>query len=194
MKKYFGTREITITAALLAICIVSQFFKNLSIFITGPIINACLIVAVLAVNLVSAIILSVITPVTAYLIAASPVMMAVPGIIPLIMAGNIVLVVTTHFLLKKSITKDSTVKGYVMNYFKAFICALAKGLFMGVTISLWLLPTFIPAESLLRNKMGTFQITFSVFQFITAVIGFVYALIIWMTIGKFLKNNKLISA
>ena len=30
MKKVFGTKEIVITAALLAICIISQFFKNLS--------------------------------------------------------------------------------------------------------------------------------------------------------------------
>ena len=37
------TRQITVTAILLAICIVSQFFKNLSVYITGPIINAALI-------------------------------------------------------------------------------------------------------------------------------------------------------
>ena len=37
------TRQITVTAILLAICIVSQFFKNLNVYITGPIINAALI-------------------------------------------------------------------------------------------------------------------------------------------------------
>ena len=37
------TKQITTTAVLLAICIVSQFFKNTSVYITGPIINACLI-------------------------------------------------------------------------------------------------------------------------------------------------------
>ena len=46
-KKIFGTREIATTAILLAICIVSQIFKNLSIFITGPIINTCIVLAVL---------------------------------------------------------------------------------------------------------------------------------------------------
>lgn len=29
------TRQITVTAILLAICIVSQFFKNLNVYITG---------------------------------------------------------------------------------------------------------------------------------------------------------------
>ena len=32
---------------MLAICLVSQFFKNLSVYITGPIINAALILTVL---------------------------------------------------------------------------------------------------------------------------------------------------
>ena len=33
------TKQITVTAIMLAICLVSQFFKNLSVYITGPIIN-----------------------------------------------------------------------------------------------------------------------------------------------------------
>ena len=41
------TRQITVTAIMLAICIASQFFKNLSVYITGPIINAALILTVL---------------------------------------------------------------------------------------------------------------------------------------------------
>ena len=32
------TKQITVTAIMLAICLVSQFFKNLSVYITGPII------------------------------------------------------------------------------------------------------------------------------------------------------------
>ena len=31
------TRQITVTAILLAICIVSQFFKNVSVYLTGPV-------------------------------------------------------------------------------------------------------------------------------------------------------------
>ena len=40
------TKQITVTAIMLAICLVSQFFKNLSVYITGPIINAALILTV----------------------------------------------------------------------------------------------------------------------------------------------------
>nr|WP_297708619.1 ECF transporter S component [uncultured Butyrivibrio sp.] len=189
-KDLFGSKQIAYTAVLLAICIVSQIFKNLSVFITGPIINACIVIAVLTSGLVWGIILSVITPVTAYFIAASPVMMAVPGIIPLIMAGNAVLAIATNFLLKKDIKNGKGLRD-IKSYVKAVICAACKGLFMGLTISLWLLPTFIPAESPLMKKLPVFQTTFSVTQFVTACIGFVYAFIIWAVLSKRLGRDNL---
>lgn len=52
------TRQITVTAIMLAICIASQFFKNLSVYITGPVINAALILTVLYAGLACGIILS----------------------------------------------------------------------------------------------------------------------------------------
>ena len=176
--KLISTRQLTTTGILLAICIVSQYFKNLSIFITGPIINACIVMAVLTVNLPCAIILSIITPITAYILAASPVMMAVPAILVFIMLGNIVLAVTVFFLLKKDLTLPKKAAFNPLNMVKAVLCALAKGVFMGLTISLWLLPTFIPAESPLRGKLQVFQTTFSLYQFLTACIGFIYVFLI----------------
>ena len=187
-QKYFGSREIAFTAVLLAICIASQFFKNLSIFITGPIINACIIIAVYAVNLPCGIVLSIITPITAYFIAASPLMMVLPGIVPLIMLGNAVLAVTTHFLLKSEMKNTRPAEKLFSKIIKSVCCALAKGVVMGVTISLWVIPMFLPAESPLRAKMSVFQMTFSVFQFITALIGFVYAYIIWYAISRNMRD------
>ena len=149
-----------------------------------PLIAACIVLAVLVVGLPCGIILSVITPVTAYFIAASPVMMAVPGIVPLIMLGNIVLAVSVHFLLKKNMVKGGRSGGGIKSYIMAAVCALLKGAVMGLTISLWLLPTFIPEASPLREKMPVFQTTFSLFQFLTALIGFVYVFIIWAVISR----------
>ena len=181
--KTFGSKQITTTAILLAICIVSQYFKNLSIFITGPVINTCIVMAVLRVNLPCALILSVITPLTAYIIAASPVMMAVPAILVFIMLGNAVLAVTVFFLLKKDMIKPGKAFVNPLTMLKAVICALAKGAFMGLTISLWLLPSFIPAESPLRGKLPVFQTTFSLYQFLTACIGFVYVFLIMLALN-----------
>jgi len=186
-QKKFGTREIALTALLLAICIVSQFFKNLSIFITGPIVNTCIFLAVYATNLPCAIVLSIITPITSYFIAASPLMMAIPGIVPLVMLGNIVIAVCSHFLLKKDMITTKLGEKIVSKVLKSVACALAKGVVMGLTISLWVIPTFLPEESPLRAKMPVFQMTFSVFQFITALIGFVYVYIIWYALSRYMK-------
>lgn len=185
--KGFGTRQIAFAAILLAICIVSQIFKNLSIFITGPVVNACLVLAVLVAGLPAALALSVITPVTAFFIAASPVMNAVPWIIPFIMGGNVVLVVLVQLLLKKPLTQGP-VRPVVVLY--ALVAALGKGVFMGLTISLWLLPMFISEESGLYARLPVFQTMFSMNQFLTACIGFVYAFAIWAAWKKFGRSGQ----
>ena len=182
------TNQIAISAILLAICIASQFFKSLSVYITGPIVNLCLILVTVTAGLMWGLILAVITPVTAFFIAASPVMSAVPGIIPLIMLGNVVIVVMVHFFFKPAISGDKGLFN-VRSVIMAVLSSLAKGCFMGLTIALWLLPTFIPEASPLREKMPIFQTTFSVTQFITALIGFVYFYIIYLPLSKALKNN-----
>ena len=185
----FGTRQIATTAVLLAICIVSQVFKNLSIFITGPIVNTCIVLAVLMVNLPCGIILSIITPITAYMIAMSLVMMAVPAIIIFIMLGNIVLAVAVEFLFKKSFMGSGNNVFRISNMARAILCSLAKGVFMGATISMWLLPAFIPEQSPLRNKLPVFQKTFSVFQFLTACIGFVYVFIVYTVLKRAVERD-----
>ena len=182
------TKQIAISAILLAVCISSQFFKSLSVYITGPIVNLCLILAVVTAGLMWGIILAIITPVTAFIIAASPVMTAVPGIIPLIMLGNIVIVVMTHFFVKPALSGDKSFIN-VRSVIMAVLSALAKGCVMGLTIALWLLPTFIPEASPLRAKLPVFQTMFSITQFVTALIGFVYFFIVYIPVRKVLKEN-----
>ena len=178
-----SAKQITTSAILLAICIISQFFKNLSVFITGPIINLCLVLAVFTVGLGCAVVLSVITPVTAYFITGSPLMSVIPEIIPLIMLGNIVLVLVVHYWMVPAVSgKQKFLNG--KSVLAAAIASIAKGIFMGLTISLWVIPTFLPQASPLRAKLSVFQMTFSVFQFLTAVIGFVYFFIVWIPIRK----------
>ena len=183
------TKQIALTAILLAICLASQFFKNLSVYITGPIVNLCLILATLTAGLVWGLILAAITPVTALLIAASPVMTAVPGVIPLIMLGNAVLVVLTYVLVRPAVTGKGpflSVRSVIM----AILTCAAKGAVMGLTIALWLLPTFIPEASPLRGKLPVFQTMFSVTQFVTAFIGFVYFFIVWKPLCMMLRSPE----
>lgn len=123
------TKQITVTAIMLAICIVSQFFKNLSVYITGPIINAALILTVLYAGTVCGIILSVITPITSFFITGAPIMAVIPAMFPCIMIGNILLVVSVGLFHKKFGQKA----GLPLSI---GIGAILKAVFMGIVISL----------------------------------------------------------
>ena len=146
------TKQITTTAVLLAICIVSQFFKNTSVYITGPVINACLILAVLSVGIPCGIILSVITPVTSFFITGSPIIGAIPAIMPCIMAGNALLVLGVGLVTKKCKGNGGLIAGMAAG-------SVVKALFMGIVISLILIPNLLPAP--MEAKMAVFQTTFS---------------------------------
>ena len=124
------TRQITVTAILLAICIVSQFFKNLNVYITGPIINAALILTTVYAGLACGIILSVITPITSFFITGSPIMAAIPAMFPCIMIGNIILVLAVALLRSKFGKKAGLPVSIVIG-------AVLKALFMGILISLY---------------------------------------------------------
>ena len=166
-----NVKKLTTAAALLAICIVSQFFKNTSVFITGPIINTCLIICVLSCGLPWAILLSVVTPVTAFLITGAPVMKAIPAIMPFIMAGNVLLALGVWFFAGK---KKTSVKVLVAGV----VGSIVKAVFMALTISYGLL---------IVTKL---QFTYSAVQLITALIGTVLAAVIWIPLQKAGKNPE----
>ena len=166
------TKQITVTAIMLAICLVSQFFKNLSVYITGPIINAALILTVLYAGMACGIILSIIT---SFFITGSPVMAAIPAMFPCIMIGNIILVVCVGLLRKKC----GKAAGFPVSI---AIGAILKAVFMGIAIALIILPAFLPAP--MHKMLPVLQLQFSVTQLITAVIGGVYAVIIAAVLKK----------
>ena len=169
------TKQITVTAIMLAICIVSQFFKNLSVYITGPVINAALILTVLYAGTVCGIILSVITPITSFFITGSPIMSVIPAMFPCIMIGNILLVVSVGLLHSKFGKKAGLPVSIGIG-------AILKAVFMGIVISLIILPAFLPEK--MQPMMHALQIQFSVTQLITALIGGVYAVVIAAVLKK----------
>ncbi|MCR5771860.1 MAG: ECF transporter S component [Butyrivibrio sp.] len=179
------TRQIAITGILLAICIVSQFFKNLSVFITGPIINACLIIAVLTAGLSCGIILSIITPVTAFIITGSPVMAAVPAMIPMVMLGNAVLVICVWLFYNKFL---NNINKNIRLCIGMIGGSIIKAVVMGLTISLWLLPSFLP-QPIKEKMLPVLQAQFSTVQLITALIGSVLAFAVWIPLKKYLNAS-----
>ena len=133
------------------------------------------ILAVLCAGVTCGIILSVITPVTAFFISGSPIMSAIPAIIPCVMVGNIILVLAVGMISKKIQGNGGLITGMAAG-------SVLKALFMGVVIAWMLIPSLIPAA--MEAKMAVFQTTFSITQLITALIGSVYAFIIWIPLKK----------
>jgi len=174
-------KQITTTAILLAICILSQFFKNMSVYITGPIINACLIIATLSVGIVCAVILSIITPVTAFLITGAPVIAAVPLVLPCIMLGNALLCMCVWGFSKNGNEK-------IMLPVSMALGSAVKAVAMGVIIGLLVLPNMLPEK--MMAKLSVLQTTYSTTQLITALIGSIFAYIIWIPLKKVWKENK----
>ena len=172
-------KKLTTAAVLLAICIVSQFFKNFSVYITGPIINACLILAVIYCGLFWSVVLSIVTPVTAFLITGAPVMKVVPAVMPLVMAGNAVLVIVLWLFVNKDKKLVKILIGGVLG-------SVAKGACMALTISYGVLVSVTLPEAM-QNMLPKLQLTYSVTQLLTALIGLAYAVVIHAALKKAIK-------
>ena len=184
------TKQLVQTALLLAICIASQYFKNLSVYITGPIVNLTIILAVLSVGLWSGLLLSIIAPVTAFFFTGSPIMSAIPLMFPAVMAGNAVLAVTVWYFQKKTSFKWRLPAGLIAG-------SVLKAVFMGIVIVLIILPIFgdniaskLPKPEALPMVLATAKVTFSVTQLTTALIGSILAYLIWMPLKKYLKPEN----
>ena len=184
VKKTISTKQIAIGGALLAIMIVSQFFKNTSVFITGPIVNVVLIIATLTLGLAMGIILSIIAPITAFIITAPtpPAPMAVVPhlMIPAIAVGNIILCVCVYIFYKHVKKPFGLPCGLVIG-------SVLKALFMGAVISNFILVRFVTMPKPEALKIA--QATFSTTQLITALIASAVVMLIWLPAGKFLLKE-----
>ncbi len=184
------TKQLVQTALLLAICIASQFFKNLSVYLTGPIVNTTIILAVLATGLWSGILISVIAPVTAFFISGSPIMAAIPLMFPAVMGGNIILAVCVWYFEKKLHFSHRLTAGLAVG-------SMLKAAFMGIVIVLILLPCFgnsiasrLPKPEALPGVLATARITFSLTQLVTSLTGSALAYLIWIPLERYLKKGE----
>lgn len=171
------TKHLTLTALLLALCIASQFFKNTSVYLTGPVINCILILAAVFCGLWSAVALSLIAPLTSWLITGSPLMSAIPLIVPCVMIGNVILAVSVLVIIRQKLSARNLLLGTLFG-------AVLKAAFMGGTISLLLLPLLGSAAGLPAPVLTAARVTFSLTQFLTALIGGALATLIVPTLRR----------
>lgn len=189
MKNSFTTKQLVQTALLLAICIISQYFKNLSPYITGPIVNATIIIAVLAVGLWSGVLLSIVAPITAFFFTGSPIMAAIPLMFPVIMVSNVILAIIIWYFQNKTSYKWKLPIGMITG-------SIVKSAFLGLLVVFVILPIFgdniaakLPKPEALPTVLATAKITFSFTQLVTALLGSLIAYLIWLPLKNYLKTE-----
>ena len=169
--------RFTRTAILLALAVASQFLKSLSVYITGPIVNCILVICVLYCGLGNTAVLCAVLPLTSWLITGSPIMSAMPVIVPCVMLGNFVLVLVVWLFDRRSRSDKSLLFGMVLG-------SIAKAAFMALTISGLVLTLMGANSGLPAPALTAAKLTFSVTQLITALIGCVPVFAIKKAVDK----------
>ena len=179
------TKHITVTAVMIALSIVViQFIKaplmiaGQNVAISGALINLILIIDTLYCGLVSGIILSVIIPVFSFILTQSPLISAVPVILPCIMIGNVLF---AWFVRNKKIELNLLPLSLVVG-------SIAKAGIMTLLIVQWAIPQF--GASLAPKMVTMAKVTYSTTQLVAALFGSFLAIIIWPIVRVAVKGIK----
>lgn len=174
---------ITQTGIFLAILIVAQVLtRPLGQFVTGSINNMLFILAVMLVGLSSAIVLSIASQIFVVVIGTVPLLQAFPQLMPVIIAGNIVLVTLWHIIALRQ-QKRSKLREIVA----LIAAALVKFLVLYIGIVLLVVPLIL---QLPEPQASTVSALFSWPQLVTATIGGVLAMLIYTPLSKALPKGK----
>ncbi len=158
------TKKIAEAGLLLAIILIMQTIKNISAFISGPVINAVLVIAALELGIWWGIGFSILTPLTSILIAPASAMtmitQATYGVnLPVIMIGNIIFVLFAYYGRKKG--EKEFILGLILG-------AVVKWLFMWACADLIIKPLF---EQNLGKLVAAVNKVFSTLQLYSGLLG-----------------------
>lgn len=183
-----NTKQIAVTAIMLALSIiVIQFIKlplsvsGQSVGVSGALINLIIIIDTLYCGLLSGMLLAIIIPVLSFVLTASPIISAVPWILPCIMIGNAVMVLFVWFVRGKKLELNIMPISLVAGSF-------AKAGVMSLLIVNWVLPHF--GGNLPAKVMNMAKVTYSSTQLIAGLLGTFLACIVWPVLKLALKRIK----
>lgn len=184
-----NVRILCRTALLLALCIASQFLKNTSVYITGSIVNAILIISVLSCGLLSGVIISVITPLTSWWITGSPLISAIPLLLPCIMLGNLIIVCAVWCFSQWLGKRVPAAERIAMNDSRfrlvLTVCLVAAVLWTGASIA------FLSTLSALLQLDKTSPLIWM--SLISSVGIFLFSVLLWVLCCRFPKTWLLIA-
>lgn len=188
MKKRSKSNKISLMSMFLGICIISMFFKNTNIYISGTIVNIALILTTLFCGMRYAIVFSIVAPILSLIITGSPIIIAVPLIIPMIMIGNAILCLVVSLFNKEQILILKVFKNANLRLFIYMVVgSILKSAFMGASIAYVILPIFLPVK--LQGMMVVAQTTFSLVQLITSLTASIFIAINYR-VYKMLRSSN----
>ena len=144
--------------------------------ITGPLVNAMLLLTALIINTTAGVMLGCITPVVAILRGQLP--PALAPMIPFIVLANSVFVVVFGQIHHIFFSNKQTRKRYLINIFALFASSLCKFLLLVLSVNI-LLPVFFGTDI---PEIFIAAMTFT--QFFTAMIGGLFALFLFKLLMK----------
>ena len=176
---------ITQTAIFIALLVSAQAVtRPLGQFVTGSCVNFILVSSCIYAGLPSAAVVAVVSPIFAFLIIGTPVF---PLLIPVMMAGNFVLVGAIHFISGKSFEHINR-RSYIRAGIAVVIGAALKFLVLWVGI-VQIALTFIP--DIRQPQIDAMSLMFSWPQLVTALIGSSLAMTVMPHLKKALKLTNL---
>jgi len=156
-----NTKKLVRTSLLLALALVFQIgFREFAQPLVGPLVNMTLILSVLMIGPTSGVIIGSLTPIIAFIMG----IIGLAPLIPIIVIGNIL------FVLSFYITNKMNIK--FTNLISVIIAALVKFSTLALAVRM-ILPLFIP------KVPPAIIATFTFPQLYTAIIGGILAIIIY---------------
>ena len=171
---------ITRTAIFIALLIVLQAATAPlgNIIVTGTIVNLLLIVSVMSCGLASGLTVAAISPVVAKSLGIGPLW----SLIPFIAAGNAALVLLWHFIGNRNMRRKYTA------YIAALLCAaVIKFLVLYIGIVQIAVPILL---GLPQQQAAVISNMFSIPQFITALIGGAFAIVLFPRLKIVIRERR----
>ncbi len=182
-----STKKLALAGILLAIIIIMQLVKNVSAYISGPVINTVMIIAAIELGTWWGVGFSIIVPILSLVFApASPMTMLSTATnfltIPIIIIGNILLVIAAKIGSRLIDSK----KGKIIFIVSLVIGAVLKWLFMWGCGDLILLPIF--GESLGKLSVVVTKV-FSTLQLYSGLLSIILIVPVEAAMKKLLKQT-----
>lgn len=175
------TQWITRTAVILALAVTVQLFRlppPANQVVTGPLVNALLILAAILVGPGAGVLVGCLTPMIAYMFG----IMAFAPMVPFIMAANAVLVLVFYMVMRKK-EDDKLIRLGLVSVLAVVVASAAKFLVFYITVNygIKLINFVLP---------GPAAAVFGVMQLYTALAGGALALLLGKYLSSYLSQTN----